>query len=367
MSEDIFYQNSYRILGLLSLERGRVITRRGKEIIKLMRIGEMPTYPNDLFYPAQRRTIESVRQAMEKLGYEEGYVKDSFWWFQSQSEHDEKALILMQTFHIDEAFAIWNNACAQNPNDYVALKNIAIICTMLCYGSRLNHDYLETSVRIWGSLLHDEAFWSWFSGLCYHHDTLIITPKVIDSFRSKIAAILFEYYEHTAMRTDDPRVFNLFWKYFGTNDENVRSFAIDPVFTSIREKLLLAKNFELIWSLSDNQIILSNESTSAIRSLLDQVVIETTRIRRMALWDISEMMLLRNTIADVLRNFHFVLRDEAYKKCKGRAIGTVLELAGLVLLSAKIHADSMDLISAIEKDIADLDRRKAENAEFSWF
>ena len=87
--------NSFGILGFDNSVSQRDIIKRGKEIIKLLKIDVTPDYYPDLALISKERNEGNVNQAIKDLQVPKKLIANYFFWFDLSNEEDRKVFAVI--------------------------------------------------------------------------------------------------------------------------------------------------------------------------------------------------------------------------------------------------------------------------------
>jgi len=107
---NIFKNNAYYVLGLDTTASQKDILKRSKEIIKRLKIDDVPEFDTDLDIFENFRTEESVNESVQKLQNPRKKITEYFFWFQIVDNIDEQAFDLLKLKDYDNAILVWKTA-----------------------------------------------------------------------------------------------------------------------------------------------------------------------------------------------------------------------------------------------------------------
>ena len=126
--------NAYRILGLEITSSQKEINRRGKEMLKFLKIDEMPNYSFDLSFNYLNREQASIEEALQNLTDVNKRIPNFFFWFQNNDEIDEKSLDFIKEQKYKEAIENWQEQSTENNSRSLFYKkNMAILLSLLSF------------------------------------------------------------------------------------------------------------------------------------------------------------------------------------------------------------------------------------------
>lgn len=126
---DLILNNPFRVLGLSATASSRDIAKRISDLETYAELGKKKAYPND--FPTLGplvRTIESIKEAAQKIEQAEGKLFHSFFWFRSLDSVDDLALDSIAAGDANEALTIWEKQLEkQGSKKYTWRLNSAVL------------------------------------------------------------------------------------------------------------------------------------------------------------------------------------------------------------------------------------------------
>ncbi len=233
MSKLLFLNNSYNILGLTTDATERSIIRRAKEIVNLLRIDEHPKYPNDIFFGRNIRTESSVEHAKQNLLDDKKQLKEFYFWFVLNDDDDDIAIKHLHDGNIAEGVSALAEKLEKHPNDFVALKNLAI-AESIAFTVKKQKKYLTKSSEHWTQLLNSEIAWSHFKKLLGLLDNFNLDKSAVDVFQHRVAAqCLSDFYASMSKEMDDPSIYAAFSNKAKVRNGQVVASIVEPILSEI--------------------------------------------------------------------------------------------------------------------------------------
>lgn len=233
MSKLLFLNNSYNVLGLTTDATERSIMRRAKEIANLLKINEHPEYSNDIFFGKNIRTESSVEHARRNLLDDKKQLKEFYFWFVLNDDDDKKAIEQLHNENVTEGISTLTKKYEKRPNDYIALKNLAI-GESIAFAIKKQRYYLVKSSSHWAKLLNSEIAWSHFKKLLGLLDNFNLDKSAVDNFQNRMAAqCLSDFYASMSKEMNDPSVYATFSNKAKTQNGQAIALMVEPILSEI--------------------------------------------------------------------------------------------------------------------------------------
>lgn len=301
MSKLLFLNNSYNVLGLTTDATERSIIRRAKEITNLLKINEHPEYPNDIFFGKNIRTESSVEHARRNLLDDKRQLKEFYFWFVLNDDDDEKAIEQLHNSNIVEGISTLTEKLNKHPNDYIALKNLAI-GESIAFTVKKQQRYLTKSSEHWAKLLNSGIAWSHFKKLLDLLDNFNLDKSAVDNFQNRIAAqCLSDFYASMSKEMNDPSVYAAFSNKVKTQNGQAIALIVEPILSEIldiAEKLASEEYYD-----GSIKVELDDNYRHHIKDSIDRINALSTKLANFGdtIWNSSNTITIRDRVALLLR------------------------------------------------------------------
>lgn len=288
----LFSRNAYSVLGLDTRVSQKEISKRSKEIVRLLKIDHAPEYDNDLrSITSIDRDEATVNDAVQRLSSPIKRIQEYFFWFEIENDQDEKSLELLRYNQYDEALERWQKRAEKS---LTAKKNFAIACSIL-----LNHTgykkYLKMSIDAWSDVVNSDKFWSHFEKVYALNDEIGTSKSAIDGFRGKVLEYLSDFYSDVSRKKKDKAIYASFGAAFGTKGQKIQDEILAPLFeqiNSVSEQML-----KLNASKNDK---LSPSNSRAIDRLINKLQASFQEIKDLGLYNDSQSKIMRDKAAEAI-------------------------------------------------------------------
>lgn len=290
----ILKDNSYHILGLDTSASQKDVSKRSKEILSRLKIDDVPSYGLDMFDGF--RTVESVKNAVDKLVAPKNQIKEYFFWFQIADVVDEEAVDYIKTGEYDLAALVWEkHGLGNTGKSFWYKRNLAILYSLILYKGKKTA-YLDKSVRAWKELVDSEKFWTTFSNVYKHHDEFGVDSSVIEDFRKQVVDFISDIFADLSSHYHDQAFVSSFSNVFGLRGQKMTTDVVDPIYKKINDAV---ESLDKMNVSADG--IIDQQEAAAIKAAIHSIQEELNKLLDLGLYDDSRTKQLRDRAASVLR------------------------------------------------------------------
>ena len=287
--------NAYRILGLEITSSQKEINRRGKEMLKFLKIDEMPNYSFDLSFNYLNREQASIEEALQNLTDVNKRIPNFFFWFQNNDEIDEKSLDFIKEQKYKEAIENWQEQSTENNSRSLFYKkNMAILLSLLSF-NEYDINYTKNSIILWQELIQSEGFWTAFYKVYRLYDEFGISQDVLLNFKSNITEYMTEIYADLSNASNDGRHFAEFSKKFNLASVDIK--LAEPVYNKINNSINVLNSMKI----SEDGVFDDNEA-SQLKNELQRLQEEFNKLIDIGLFNDSRTIVIRDKVANVIRD-----------------------------------------------------------------
>ena len=341
---NLFQDNAYHVLGLDTSASQKDITKRSKEIVNLLRIEEEPSYETDLNIISLNRKENTVKEAVQRLSSPTKRIKEYFFWFDIETDTDEKAVKLLKEQKIDEAISVWE-APAKNDtaNGFVAKKNLAVLASVLLLKTG-QKKYLTQSIGYWKDILLSEKFWPHFEKLYALNDEIGTSKAALDDFAKQATDHLSDFYTDISEVHKDRGYYSLFSQVFAVKGQRMQENVLSPIYEAIHEASERLRSLNI----SEDNII-SDDEIKTVRQLLRKLQDNFGKLKELGLYSDSQSKTMRDKAAEAIRTVALDIYNNLYESAKPAALlEAASKIAGTPGTKQKLDRD----IQVIKKNIA---------------
>lgn len=342
---NLFRDNAYNVLGLDISAAQKEINKRSKEIVNLLRIDEESEYETDISVAKPKRTENTVKEAVQKLSSPTKKIQEYFFWFDIESDTDEKALKLLQAGSIDEAIQIWEqDASKETATGFVAKKNLAILASVLLV-EKGQKKHLTQSISCWKDLITSDKFWAYFEKIYALNDEVGTSASAIKDFKSKVTDVLSDFYTDVSQNKADNSFYSLFAQVFSVKGQKMQRDVLSPIYEAINDTSEKLRNLNI----SDDNIV-SPEEITELKRLTRLLQTNFDKLKELGLYSDSQSKTMRDKAAEALRAVALDLYNN---------LGESEKPVALFNIASKI-AGTTGTINKINKDIETLRANRSD-------
>ncbi len=308
---NLFQDNAYNVLGLDTSASQKDITKRSKEIINLLRIDEEPSYDTDINLIAVNRKENTVKEAVQKLTSPTKRIKEYFFWFDIETDTDEKAVKLLKEQRVDEAIDVWAlTAKSETANGFVAKKNLAVLTSLLLLKTG-QKKYLTPSIGYWKDILLAEKFWPHFEKLYALNDEIGTSKAALDDFSKHATDILSDFYTDVSEEHKDRGIYSLFSQVFAVKGQKLQENVLSPIYEAIHEASERLRNLNI----SEDNII-SDDEVKTVRQLLRKLQDNFGKLKELGLYNDSQSRGMRDKAAEAIKTVALDIYNNLFESAK---------------------------------------------------
>lgn len=342
---NLFRDNAYNVLGLDISAAQKEINKRSKEIVNLLRIDEESTYETDISVAKPKRTESTVKEAVQKLSSPTKKIQEYFFWFDIESDTDEKALKLLQSGSIDEAVQLWEkDSSNETAKGFVAKKNLAILSSVLLV-DKGQKKHLTLSISCWKDLVMSDKFWSYFEKIYALNDEVGTSTSAIKDFKSKVTDVLSDFYTDVSQTKSDNSFYSLFAQVFGVKGQKMQRDVLSPIYEAINDTSEKLRSLNI----SEDNIV-SPEEITELKRLTRLLQTNFDKLKELGLYSDSQSKTMRDKAAEALRAVALDLYNN---------LGESEKPVALFNIASKI-AGTTGTINKINKDIETLRHNRSD-------
>jgi hypothetical protein len=209
--------NAYNIFGLTIDADDKLINKRYKELLNLLKIEEVPGYPNDIEWLDYNviRTEEKINRAHSNLTNLAKKLREQFFWFEFDEEAASRLLPKILSEPNEDHEIHYKKTQAYEKQKNTILSQLLYLEHIWSQTKRkkksIDYEKLIQSIK---SLLGDEKFWNQFSKIRSLFSGLEIRDDLITSLRYSLPQIFAEHFFDLSEYIWDHKLYESFTKAF---------------------------------------------------------------------------------------------------------------------------------------------------------
>jgi hypothetical protein len=347
---NLFLQNPFNILGLLTDASDKDIRKRAKEIDALLKIDEIPEYDYDIDV-ISHRTEKNVKQAENELLDEKLNFTYSWFWFTIHNDIDELGIRNLGEGKYTDGIKIID----QNTQNPFSVRNSAIaIC--LSIEKKYTKAQVEKSIKLWSKVYNEQVRFSRFKKYyLLNHENCNLSDGEMDKILDDLKLKLSDYFAEVSLKNEDNSAYAEYAKEFNIHGKVFNEQIMQPLLTELENQ-----SNDFTDTSSINKI---KETTDELQAFGNNV------------WNDSKVIIIRDEVATSIRSAginiaNAIDRVDDFENNNSKQLKIVkkffdfsLSIAGSNGLKEKIRKDLEDY----EETISVIKKSSNENKLFEEF
>lgn len=238
------FNNSYHILWLSIEADDKLILKRYKELLNLLQIDEVWSYPLDFSQIdySLLRTEESIKKAYFELTNVTTKIKNNFFWFDLIDENDDICFKLL----IENNFVSWIEKWEKLYNTTYKihyLKN-SIIANLMLFEEyeqlswdmsfELDYDEFIENLKV---IFEDKKYWKQFENIYNLHSDIKIREDILNDFINWLPQFFAEYLFDLCEERDSVDLYKIFVNIFNLHAKDLDDNKVVIDFIDTIEKI----------------------------------------------------------------------------------------------------------------------------------
>lgn len=287
--------NAYGVLGLLSNATQKEISRRVKELDRLMQIGESPSYEYDFGIFNKKRDVKAIKQASAELDDIKKQIAHSFFrvYVNSQS-HAE----ILASFNLnsDEILRVYQ----KREWDFITKKNFAIMLSLVL--SEYNSENASSCIELWFELLDSPNNLKNFQKLFLNDDELNINEVHFDGLKERLINELSRVFNYIAKKRRNNKILAEFISTFGTQnlDESIGKESFDEIMKaiSVLDELDISADG-----------VFDDDEKATLKTCLEIFTNSFDDLKNLGLYESSKALQMRDLVVEKIRKHSLDLHN----------------------------------------------------------
>lgn len=290
-------ENAYRVLGLLPNSTTKEISKRLKNIDKLLKIGNIPDFNFDFNYYNQLRTEENISVIRNVLFNPQEQILHYFFSIYLQSEEQ-----LIQMKEIENNFTIEKiNEYYEERSDMISCKNSAILMYLfLFFNKDLKNEcttqLIEKNLILWHQILFSNQMFKNFKKLYLVDDEIGISEELIDDLQNELQQDLVNAYSELAEVRNEQEIILELVKVFKLKDSNVIVKQVEDCYKNIDNAIEILDSMNI----SEDGVFDDNEKKT-LKENLTIIQNNLNILKDYDLYEDSKTIVLRDRIVKIIR------------------------------------------------------------------
>lgn len=290
-------ENAYRILGLLPNSTIKEISKRLKNIDKLLKIGDIPDFDFDFNYYNQLRTENNINIIRNVLFNPQEQILHYFFSVYLQSEEQ-----IIQMKEIENNFTLEKlNKYYEERSDMISCKNSAILMYLfLYYNKDLKNEWttqlIEKNLVLWYQILFSNQMFKNFKKLYLVDDEIGISEDLLDNVQKEFQQELVNAYSELAEVRNEQEIIPELVKVFKLKDSNIVVKQVEDCYKNIDKSVEILDSMNI----SEDGVFDDNEK-KILKVNLTIIQNNLNILKDYGLYEDSRTIVLRDRIVKIIR------------------------------------------------------------------
>lgn len=338
---DIINNNAYGILGLLPNSTQKEISRRIKEIEKLIQIEEIPSYDYDFNHYSTLRTMQNVKSAFQNISNPKTVLLEYYFRIYTNKENEVAFFeSINENFCYETIMEYYNHVDRKSFN---LKKNTAILLSLLLLTRHIDdsQEIVNTSISLWGEILNNSKYLKDFQKIYLLDDEIGFDECLFNNIEETIKSELINIFSNIAKIQKDNDILSKFINEFDLTNRTYVIPQVEDIYKKI--DISIQKLNEL--KISEDGIF-DDDEKYIVKQCLNSFQDEFNNLIELGLYDNEKTIILRDLVATTIRIqildlFNNLQEDEVALKLMQFAV----YISGTVSLKTKLN-DELNYISS---------------------
>ncbi|MBS8122195.1 hypothetical protein [Candidatus Vampirococcus lugosii] len=331
--------NSYNILGLDTSSNQKQISKRAKDVLKYLAIGEVPDYENDLYFTHEYRNEIYVKSALDSLTNPKEKILNTFFWFDIENDDDKNIFSIYNTKNYNNAIDLFKKSNNK--------KNLAILYTLLLLDPSINSDYseyVENSLTLFKEIQDDDKFWKMFEKKYLLFDDISTNKDLISEFRKDLGKHLSNIFYDISTKLGDDSILKKFHKYFKNTKGNKTNEQVEKIYLDLGK---LSRELEEM-NISEDGVF-DDDEKAKVKKIHYDITQLLRKLEDLGLYDDSKTLIIRDTVAEAFRTIMLDLNNELNEEDEAlKVLNYAIDIVGTDGLKHKINEDYKTITANIK-------------------
>ena len=231
--KDILSNNAFGILGILPDTSQKEISKRGKELLKLLKFGDDLTFPYDFDFYTSKRTEDTINEAINELSSIKTHILHSFFRIYPVSETEKKKIDSLSNIESikDKVDLIASNTSIKGRN-----KLIILLILLFETSKKTEIKYIMKAILpTLEDFTNKETFILDFKKIYKLSDELGVDDAVFKTLKNDVGELLIQIFSDISQDKKDNTIIYQALKYLSTY---LKSYKDIPQLNKLFKKLI---------------------------------------------------------------------------------------------------------------------------------
>lgn len=294
---NFIYKNAYGILGLLPNSTQKEISKRIKEIEKLIQIEETPSYGYDFLHYNKIRTLQKIKEAQQNISNSKLQLLHYFFRIYVNSE---KEISLIKKF--DEQFNYENILEYYNSTEKKSFnlkKNVAIVLSLLLLTNNKIEkleDIVDLNLCLWKEIIENNKSFKDFQKIYLLDDEIGINEKIFENLSENVLNELTNIFSDIARYQNNNEILSKFIEKFNLEDKTFNIEQVENIYKKIDSDIQTLKSMNI-----SEDGIFDNDEKALLKQCLQSFQDGFNKLIDLNLYEHEKTIILRDLVATTIR------------------------------------------------------------------
>lgn len=293
---DIINNNAYGILGLLPNSTQKEISRRLKEIEKLIQIDEIPLYEYDFGHYSALRTLQNVKTAFQNISNSKTILLEYFFRIYTNKEN-EKIFFenINKNFCYETILEYYNHV---DRKTFSLKKNTAILLSLLLLTRRINNceEIVNMNIVLWHEILNNSKYIKDFQKIYLLDDEIGIDESLFENIEETINFELINIFSNITKVQKNNNILSKFINEFNLTNKTYIIPQVEDIYKKIDTSIKKLNELKI-----SEDGIFDDDEKSIVKQCLSSFQDEFNNLVELGLYDSEKTIILRDLVATSIR------------------------------------------------------------------
>lgn len=295
--DNLIYENAYGILGLLPNSTQKEISKRIKEIEKLIQIEEMPCYAYEFSHYNKIRTLQKIKDAQQNISVSKLQLLHYFFRIYVSSEKETNLIKKFdEQFNYENILEYYNHTAKKSFN---LKKNVAIILSLFLLTNKETKDIepiVDFNITLWREIIENNKSFKDFQKIYLLDDEIGIDEKLFEDLSDNILEELTNIFSDIAKYHENNEILSKFIEKFNLEDKTFNIAQVENIYKKIDNEIQTLKSLNI----SEDGIFDDNEK-ALLKQCLQTFQDEFNKLIDLNLYEHEKTIILRDLVATTIR------------------------------------------------------------------
>lgn len=338
---NIITENAYGILGLNLNATQKEISKRVRDIEKLLKIGEVPSYDYDFGFYDKRRDEKSIKEAINNLSKKQ--VLHSFFRIHCETNEQNAMLQKLQSNLCNGTLSeILDNIAESKQMNANMKRNMAIILSMDLLATKRTISIIKATIDLWKEIVSNSKCLQDFQKTYLLYDEMGLKENAFRNLKEQILDEIIIIFGDIAKLNGNEIFLGHLIKTFNLQD--IKLPQIENIYKQIDKEIQKLDSMDIS---ADG--VFDDDERNTIKNSLSNILNSFEKLKKLDLYETTSSKALRDRIVEALRKHSIDLHNNLNEKetCLG-----LIETSLKIVSSAGLKQELENAYKQVSKNIA---------------